>query len=143
MQKISKINIRTYKNSDYEQVKKLYIEGGIYYEGTDSFENIKRKILRDPKSIFVAIEGKEIAGTVSITEDGRMTLISRLAVSWKYRNKGIGKALMKKAEEELTSRNCDKFNILVREENKNLQKYYEKQGYAKGNIYRWMEKKKK
>lgn len=143
MKQSPRVKIRTYKNSDYDEVKKLYIEGGIYYEGTDSFENIKRKILRDPKSIFVAIEGKEIAGTVSITEDGRMTLISRLAVSWKFRNKGIGKALMKKAEEELSARGCDKYNILVREENKNLQKYYEKQGYEKGNIYRWMEKKKR
>lgn len=143
MQKASKIDIRPYKNSDYQEVKKLYIEGGIYYEGTDSYGNLQKKIARDPKSIFVAIEGKEIAGTVSITEDGRMTLISRLAVSWKYRNKGIGKVLMKKAEEELTLRGCDKFNILVREENKNLQKYYEKQGYEKGNIYRWMEKKRK
>lgn len=142
MKQSSQIKIRFYKNSDYGQVKKLYVEGGIYYEGTDSSTNLKRKISRDPKSIFVAISGKEIAGTVSITEDGRMTLISRLAVSWKYRNKGIGKALMKKAEEELSARNCDKFNILVREENKNLQKYYEKQGYEKGNIYRWMEKKK-
>ncbi len=143
MQQVPQTKIRFYKNSDYEQVKKLYVEGGIYYEGTDSYGNIKRKISRDPKSIFVAIEGKEIAGTVSITEDGRMTLISRLAVSWKFRSKGIGKALMKKAEEELSARGCDKFNILVREENKNLQGYYEKQGYAKGNIYRWMEKKKK
>ncbi len=143
MQQTQQVKIRFYQNSDYDEVKKLYVEGGIYYEGTDSFENIKRKIARDPRSIFVAIEGKEIAGTVSITEDGRMTLISRLAVSWKHRNKGMGKALMKKAEEELSARNCDKFNILVREENKNLQKYYEKQGYEKGNSYRWMEKKKK
>jgi len=136
----NQINIRNYTIEDYKPVKQLLVDGGLYYEPMDSLERLSEKISKDPKSIIVATEAEKIVGTVSLMEDGSMAFIFRLVVSPADRNKGIGKALMKEAEEELFRREYEEINILVEEGNTELQEYYEHQDYEKGNVYRWMTK---
>jgi len=135
--------IRTYSLGDYPWVVRILEEGDLFYKPMDSPERLEQKISRDPRSIFVAVRSDEVVGTVSIMEDGRTAFIFRLGVSKEYRNKGIGKLLMSTAEEELFSRGYKEIHVLVEEENSELQDYYHKQGYEKGNIYRWMTKERK
>lgn len=47
---------------------------------------------------------------------------------------------MEEAEKELFRRGHKDIHILVEEENGELQDYYERQGYERGHIYRWMTK---
>jgi ribosomal protein S18 acetylase RimI-like enzyme len=136
----SQINIRNYTVDDYEPVRQLLVDGGLYYEPFDSRERLSEKISRDSKSIIVATEADRVVGTVSLMEDGRMAFIFRLTVNPENRNRGIGKALMLAAEKELFGRGHTEVNILVEEGNPELQKYYEHQDYEKGNVYRWMTK---
>lgn len=140
MQDISGVRISNYSPTDYGQVNKLLEDAGLYYEPLDSEERLQEKISRDPNSILVAVESNKLVGTVSLMEDGRIAFIFRLAVDLQHRNKGIGTALMEEAEKELFRRGHEEIHILVEEENAELQDYYEKQGYEKGNIYRWMTK---
>ncbi|MBI4038121.1 GNAT family N-acetyltransferase [Candidatus Daviesbacteria bacterium] len=136
-------NIRSYTITDYESVKQLLADGGLYYEPFDSPERLSEKISKDPRSILVATEAERIVGTVRLLEDGSMAFIFRLAVNPEYRNRGIGRALMEGAERELFRRGYTELNILVEEENPGLHEYYEHQGYEKGNLYRWMTKERK
>lgn len=136
----NQIGIRPYTPVDYPQVRTLLEEGNLYYEPNDSQKRLDEKISRDPKSIFIAQDLDQIVGTVSLMEDGRMAFIFRLAVRPTHRNRGIGRNLMDKAEEELRSRGHKEINILVEEDNNELKDYYRRQGYEEGHPYRWMAK---
>ena len=80
-----------------------------------------------------------VVGTQFIVEDF-LPLMFRLSVHQDYRNKGIGKALMQQGEKVLRQRGYNHVNILVASDDTELQSYYERQGYEKGNTYVWMVK---
>lgn len=143
MESQGEVSVRSYIPTDYEQVKKLLVEGGLYYEPMDSPERLQEKISRDPNSILVAVESEKIVGTVSLMEDGRMAFIFRLAVNPESRNRGMGKALMEEAERKLFRKGYKEINILIEGDNAKLQEYYVRQGYEKGMVYRWMTKERK
>lgn len=134
------VEIRLYTQEDYQQTKKILTEGSLFYDPMDSQERLTKKIKRDPESILVAEENSQIVGTVSFMEDGRMPFIFRLAIDTSHRKQGLGKALMERAKEILRLRGYNEINILVDERDEELQDYYRKQGYEKGNTYRWMSK---
>ena len=134
------VGVRAYEPADYANVREILDQGGLFYEPFDSAESLNEKISRDPRSILVAIRFNKIIGTVSIMEDGRMPFIFRLAVKQEFRNAGTGIILMDSAEKELFSRGYKEVHILVETENEQLQGYYAKQGYEKGNSYCWMTK---
>lgn len=138
-----KIAVRPYGNGDYGQIKQILKEGGLFYEPMDSQARIDEKILKDPRSIFMATRADEVIGTVSLMEDGRMAFVFRLCVKKEARNAGVGIMLMAHAEKELFSRGYTEVNILVEEGNTQLLEYYVKQGFEKGNLYRWMTKERK
>ncbi len=62
--------------------------------------------------------------------DGHRGWIYYLAVDPAYRRKGIGTALMKKAEGLLAQKDCPKLNLQIRANNSDLQAFYEKLGYS-------------
>ena len=131
--------IRNYQSSDYQQVREILERGNLYWELSDNKEALERKIQQRPDSILVAIEDNRIVGTQFIVEDF-LPLMFRLSVHPDYRSKGIGKALMQRGEEVLKQRGYNHVNILVALDDTELQIYYEKQGYEKGNSYVWMVK---
>jgi len=65
---------------------------------------------------------------------GKFPYLSILAVKKRYRNKGIGEALVNKFE-DIGFKKADRVFILVSDFNKQAQKFYRKLGYKKvGNI---------
>ncbi len=134
-------HIRSYApDSDYPAVRKILEAGDLYYEPMDSAERLAEKIRRDPDSILVAVASNQVLGTVSLMEDGKMPFIFRLAVDPDQRRQGIGRKLMEAAEDILKSRGYKEINILVEEGDHELQEYYLRQSYDRGNPYRWMVK---
>ena len=69
-----------------------------------------------------------------------MAFVFRLAVNPEFKNAGIGIMLMAHVEKELFSRGYKEVQILIDAKNEQLQDYYAKRGYEKGNVYRWMTK---
>lgn len=131
--------IRNYQASDYQQVREILERGNLYWEPSDNEQALERKIQQRPDSILVAVEDDRVVGTQFIVEDF-LPLMFRLSVHPDYRSKGIGKALMQRGEEILRQKGSNHVNILVASDDKELQSYYERQGYEKGNTYVWMVK---
>ena len=135
------IEIRNYNpETDYSQVKQILKEGGLFYEPTDVPERLAEKVRRDPDSIIVAATNDQVVGTVTIMEDGRMPFIFRLGVKEEFKRQGIGSRLMQDAEDRLRERGYNEVYIFVDVDKKELQGYYERQGYGKGTMYQWMYK---
>ncbi|MEK6847931.1 MAG: GNAT family N-acetyltransferase [Nanoarchaeota archaeon] len=131
--------IRNYQVSDFPQVREILERGNLYWEPSDNEQALERKIRQCPDSILVAVEDERVVGTQFIVEDF-LPLMFRLAVHPDYKGRGVGKALMQQGEQILRQKGYNHVNILVALNDTELQRYYERQGYKKGNTYSWMVK---
>src|SRR3989338_3261771 len=105
------INIRPYQKVDYEQVKSILEQRGLYEPRRDTFQELERKVDRDSKSVIVAEIQEKVVGVVYALKDG--AIITHLAVDPTYKNKGIGTLLMQAAERELSEKGILEASIMV------------------------------
>ena len=130
------IQLRNYRDEDYEPVKQNLEEGGTLYPNMDSKENLRRKTRRNPDTIIVACEDNKVIGNVFLVEDGWAAFVYRLAVRKSHRGKEIGRLLMEEVEKRARTKGYHHIYLLVKETSEKLHQWYQKQGYEKGhNIY--------
>jgi hypothetical protein len=76
--------IRSYQDSDYDQLRELYGHtkwyGGVFDEARDGRDRLNAVIQRDPEAILVYEEDGALKGTISIIEDGRVAMLYRFVV---------------------------------------------------------------
>jgi ribosomal protein S18 acetylase RimI-like enzyme len=111
--------IRDFKIGDYEQVMNLWQLSHLPLkpQGRDSRVQLEQQIKLDQVIFLVAENEGRIIGTVLATHDGRKGWINRLAVEPAYRRQGLGKQLIKRAEEELEKKGLEMFAALIEENN--------------------------
>ncbi len=93
-------------------------------------EDIRRKLAVQRDLFFVAEEGGEVVGTALAGYDGHRGWVYYVAVKPSRRRRGIGAALMARAEEELAAMGCPKLNLQVRASSREAVAFYERLGYA-------------
>ena len=117
---------------DYPQVKSLWasMDKGVRLGRSDTPEEIKKKIARDPDLFLVAVEEDgQIIGTVIGGYDGRRGLLYHLAVAASFRGRGIGSRLMDEIESRLRAKGCIRCYLMVLADNDEAIRYYEKNGW--------------
>ncbi len=122
--------------SDYSQVIILWQNAGpgIHIRRSDSEEEIKKKLQRDPDLFLVAELGGLIIGTVLGGFDGRRGLVYHLAVDSNYRKMGIGTALMIELERRMKQKGCIRSYLLVTHDNVDAIQFYEAQNWEQMDI---------
>ena len=108
-----------------------------YFKANASLKFILEDMISE-KQIYVASNKNDrCIGFMGIINNGCFrifTYLAILAVKKKYRNKGIGKALLNKFE-DIGFKREERVFILVSDFNQSAQKFYQKLGYKKvGNI---------
>ena len=118
-------------DQDYERVLELWcgIETGMNVGRSDTRDEIKKKIERDPDLFLVAVNEHEIVGTVIGGFDGRRGMIYHLAVRNDLRKHGIGDRLLKEVEKRLQAKGCLKCYLLVLADNTEAMRFYEGRGW--------------
>lgn len=132
------ITIRSFNFAeDYETVLQLWEQAGpgIHVGRSDTPEEIKKKISRDPDLFLVAELDGKIVGTVLGGFDGRRGLIYHLAVRQAYRQNGIGDILMRAVEQRLKEKGCRRSYLLVTKDNQDAIRFYEKRGWTRMDLY--------
>ena len=134
------MRIRNYRSRDYATVKKLLKLCGLFDK---SYDKPKKFANKTPKgSIIVAEDKNMIVGFVLFTWDGWDSSIYRLAVHPSYRNKGLGNKLLEATENRLKNFGADVVQLGFRMNNKEMGKFFRKQGYyGRWGPYVWVEKK--
>lgn len=119
-------------DSDYDRVLILWknIESGMNVGISDTPEEIKKKLERDPDLFLAAEKDSEIIGTIIGGFDGRRGLIYHLAVRRDLRRQGIGQALLQEVEHRLKAKGCIKCLLLVLQDNENAKRFYEECGWT-------------
>ncbi len=126
------IKIREFQfPDDYQPVYDLWssIERGVHIGRSDTSEEIKKKISRDPDLFLVAECENKIIGSVIGGYDGRRGLIYHLAVNESFRGQGIGSRLMEEVEASLRAKGCLKCYLLVTTDNPEAETYYQNRGW--------------
>ena len=120
---------------DYQPVYDLWssIEKGVHVGRSDAPAEIEKKIGRDPDLFLVAVYEERIIGSVIGGYDGRRGLIYHLAVSASFRGQGIGSRLMDEVESRLCAKGCLKSSLLVAEDNRDVEAYYQHRGWKPMN----------
>ena len=91
---------------------------------------INMKVSFNDGLFFVACENTKIIGTIMAGYDGHRGWIYSLAVLQKYRRKGIGTKLVKKALNELINLGCVKVNLQINKDNQSVVNFYKKVGFS-------------
>lgn len=131
------INIRPYKDDELLKIIKLtktaftrpYKKGKLTTIADDTLEKVKKEIKNGAK-IFVAVKNEKIIGTVRYAIRNKTVRFYRLAVDYKYRNKGVGAKLIGKVILMAKEKKCKKVKVEVIEE-KGLVPYYSKFDFRK------------
>jgi ribosomal protein S18 acetylase RimI-like enzyme len=128
--------IREFRMDDYENVLRLWDEGGISYrpKGRESRQHIEKE-LKSNQAIFLVAEGEGIiVGVVLGTHDGRKGWINRLAIAKDSRRQNIARKLVTAVETRLNEMGIDVIACLIEDENTLSVKFFEKLGYTKGTV---------
>lgn len=134
----SDIVIRTFVfPDDYETVVQLWEHAGegVHLGRSDTPEEIRKKVARDPDLFLLAELDEEIVGTVIGGFDGRRGMIYHLAVRQEYRQNGIGEMLMEAVEARLMEKGCLRSYLLVTKDNDEAIKFYEKRGWTRMDLH--------
>ena len=109
------MTIRTMTIEDYEGVKALWlsIKGFAIRSLDDSKEGVARFLDRNPSSSVVAVEDGEVVGSILCGHDGRRGCLYHVCVDEEYRRRGIGKAMVVKAMEELKKEQINKVCLIA------------------------------
>jgi ribosomal protein S18 acetylase RimI-like enzyme len=125
------MQIRKMLFSDYNSVYNLWLNtpGMGLNTVDDSEEGIKRYLLRNPETCFIAEKDGEIIGVILSGHDGRRGLIYHMAVKISEREKGIGIMLIDCAIEALKNEGITKVYIVVFKNNEKGNAFWEKRGF--------------
>lgn len=124
-------------DSDYEDLKALYLQadlyGGVFDEARDGRERLAGKIAQDPEAILVYVRDGQLVGSISIVEDGR--------VAWLYRftvvnfDEKVSKELYDAAVAVLKSRGHSEVLVYSSSTSTDLDSRYRALGMQKGGEY--------
>ncbi len=117
--------------ADYDRVLNLWqsMEAGMHVGPSDTPQEIKKKLERDPDLFLVAESNDEILGSIIGAFDGRRGMIYHLAVQREARRHSIGQALLTEVEKRLQAKGCIKCLLVVLEDNKAAMQFYEECGW--------------
>jgi ribosomal protein S18 acetylase RimI-like enzyme len=119
------ISIRSMTTNDYEEVNSLWQSSdGVGLSDADSKDNLSTFLARNNGLSMVAIDGSELVGALLCGHDGRRGTIHHLAVTGKFRRRGIGQALVEHSLEELGKAGIQKCHLFVFSENQDARAFW-------------------
>lgn len=90
--------------------------------------------------LLVAKDGEKLVGMCIAYHMRHWAYCSALFVDKEYRRRGIGRMLLEAAISQLKKNGIPFFGLLVEGKNADSQKFYQKVGFRKGHVFRWMDK---
>ncbi len=122
--------IRTYEDSDYEAVARLWRSVKLTrQDGTvESIEELRIVKERNPSTVLVAEVDSHVVGTILGTFDGRRGFISRLGIDPTLQHHGLGSMLFKEVINRFKALGISRVIGFVTRENQGVLAFYKKFG---------------
>ncbi len=121
--------IRTMNKRDHEELLRLWSSfPGNAITGADSRDEFEAFLEKNSSFCFTACESDEVVGSVMAGSDGRRGYVYHLAVRADNQRKGLGGALMRRAEDALSKAGLEKIHLFIFSDNPAVS-FYEKSGW--------------
>ena len=126
------ITYRMMTIDDYDKVYNLWMScrNMGFNNLDDSKEGIDKYLKRNPTTCFVAVNGEDVIGVILLGHDGRRGFIHHMAVSEKYRHRGIASKLLDHALAALEAEGINKIALLVFNYNEAGNAFWESRGFT-------------
>lgn len=130
---MAEFKIRRLTAEDYDRLIELWTECRLPVkpEGRDSRTEIVRQLGLPYVNFIAAESGGLVVGTVVASHDGRKGWVNRLAVDPAFRGRGLGRRLVREAEEWLEAQGMAIFACLIEDWNDVSMELFRKLGYVK------------
>jgi ribosomal protein S18 acetylase RimI-like enzyme len=89
---------------------------------------------KEQSDVLVGIIEGEIVASIMVGHDGHRGSFYYVAVAPKHQGRGIGTLLIREGEKWLKERGVWKVNLLIRQENADVQLFYEQLGYEVNKV---------
>lgn len=126
--------ISPYDNVQRDEVIDLWERGDLIVPWNDPDRDIDAKLKVMGDLFLVGTVEEKVIATVMVGYEGHRGWVNYLAVDPEYRRRGIGRALMKRAEEELRTLGCPKINVQVRTGNISAVAFYDGIGFTSDDV---------
>jgi len=126
---MSQVSIREFTVGDYESLYELWKQAGLVIRPGDDRDGVILKLQRDPDLFLVAMQGRELVGSVMGGWDGRRGWIYHLAVKPSHRRQGIATILLDELERRLAKKGARKVNAQIYRSNTTSLRFFDASGY--------------
>ena len=133
-QRPSDLVVRIYSAADQQAVIDLWDRCDLLRLWNNPVKDIARKLRANSDWFLVAVIRNKVVGSIMIGYEGHRGWINYLAVDPSLRRQGVGRRLMKHAEEILRKAGCPKINLQVRSANKQAADFYAVLGYLRDDV---------
>jgi ribosomal protein S18 acetylase RimI-like enzyme len=130
MTESSSMNIRAYEASDQNDIVALWRECGLVVAWNDPIKDIARKLTEKRELFLVGERNGIIVACVMAGYEGHRGWINYLAVAPKQQRQGLGQRMVREVESRLLAIGCPKINLLIRNTNDDVIRFYARIGYA-------------
>lgn len=135
------MQVRSAVQSDSESIAELLVSLG--YPGTELFmdEKIRQLLSHPDATLFVAVEGSNVIGFVSLHFIPQIALeedfcrISYFCVAETARNKGVGTMLEEEITFQAQRRQCDRIEVHCHSRREAAHRFYYRQDYLESPKY--------
>jgi len=119
---------------DADLAAALWAEAGLVRAWNDPHADIAAALACPTSTILAARDGDRIAGTVMAGYDGHRGWLYYVAVAADQRGAGLGRALVRAAEQWLAGQGARVIRLMIRAENDAVKGFYEALGYEDGQM---------
>jgi ribosomal protein S18 acetylase RimI-like enzyme len=123
------MNIREFRDGDRDAIIALWRDCDLTRPWNPPERDIELCRRSGHGTLFVAEAEGSIVGTIMAGHDGHRGWVYYVAVARSRRRDGLGRALMKHAENFLAAQGVPKIMLLIRETNGAVAAFYERLGY--------------
>ena len=123
------MSVRLANIDDCEAVVALWQDAGLTRPWNDPRADFKLAVNQPLSAILLETNDNSVVGSVMVGFDGHRGWVYYLATSVEHRGEGLGRKLMKEAENWLRARGCPKIQLMVRRDNSEALGFYEAIGY--------------
>jgi ribosomal protein S18 acetylase RimI-like enzyme len=128
------MKIRQYSLHDEKAVINLWYECNLIKPWNNPQKDIERKLADSSELFLVGIVNEKIVASVMAGYDGHRGWIYYLAVDPEHRKQSLGRQIMTAAEKKLMKKGCPKIDLMVRKDNQDVIRFYEKIGYGHDEV---------
>jgi ribosomal protein S18 acetylase RimI-like enzyme len=134
------MNIRSASDKDEVAVVALWRACGLTASYNDPANDF-RFALGKPSSDILVADDNGVCGAIMVGHDGHRGWLYYVAVEPARQRRGIGRALVRAAEQWLKERDVPKVHLMVRETNEAVTAFYRRIGYdlmPRINMQKWL-----